>query len=81
MNSTPDMDAGSQLLDSLMKKQGLTNHDLVAASAQNLTHKQVNKARHGRKVTSRMQKKILAAWNTLQEETYILEQLFTYRGR
>ena len=81
MNSIPDMDAGSQPLDSLIKERGLTNHDLVAASAENLTHKQVTKARHGRKVTSRIQKKILVAWNAVQEETYILEQLFTYRGR
>ena len=81
MNSIPDMDAGSQPLDSLMNELGLTNHNLVAASAENLTHKQVSKARQGRKVTSGMQKKVLAAWNAVQEETYILEQLFTYRGR
>lgn len=81
MNSIPDMDAGHQPLDSLMEERGLTNHDLVAASTHNLTHKQVSKARHGRKVTSRIQRKILAAWNAVQEETSTLEQLFTYRGR
>ena len=55
------MDACSQPLDSLMNELGLTNHNLVAASAENLTHKQVSKARQGRKVTSRIQKKVLAA--------------------
>jgi hypothetical protein len=81
MNSIPDMDAGIQPLDALMNEQGLKNHDLVEASPENLTHKQVNKARHGRKVTFRLQKRILSVWNSLQEEVFVLEQLFTYRGR
>ena len=81
MNSIPDMDAGTQPLDVLMNEQGRKNHDLVEASSETLTHKQVNKARHGRKVTLRLQKRILSAWNSLQEEAFVLEQLFTYRGR
>jgi len=81
MNSIPDMDAGIQPLDALMNGQQLKNHDLVEASSGNLTHKQVQKARHGRKITGRLQKKILSAWNSLQEENFVLEQLFTYRGR
>ena len=81
MNSIPDMDAGTQPLDVLMNKQRRKNHDLVEASSEILTHKQVNKARHGRKVTLRLQKRILSAWNSLQEEAFVLEQLFTYRGR
>jgi hypothetical protein len=81
MKSIPDMDAGIQPLDLLMQAQSLRNHDLVEASTENLTHKQVQKARQGRKITFRMQKKILLAWNSLQEETFVLEQLFNYRGR
>ncbi|MCH2060883.1 MAG: hypothetical protein MK183_09675 [Verrucomicrobiales bacterium] len=81
MKSIPDMDAGIQPLDLLMQAQSLRNHDLVEASTENLTHKQVQKARQGRKITFRMQKKILLAWNSLQEEAFVLEQLFNYRGR
>ena len=81
MTSLSDMDAGIQPLDSLMEGQSLRNHDLVEASTQNLTHKQVQKARHGRKITFKMQKKILLAWNSLQGEVFDLEQLFNYRGR
>ncbi len=81
MKSIPDMDAGIQPLDLLMQAQSLRNHDLVEASTENLTHKQVQKARQGRKITFRMQKKILLAWNSLQGEAFVLEQLFNYRGR
>ena len=81
MKSIPDMDAGIQPLNLLMQAQSLRNHDLVEASTENLTHKQVQKARHGRKMTLRLQKKILSAWNSLQGEAFALEQLFTYRGR
>ena len=81
MKSIPDMDAGIRPLDLLMQAQSLRNHDLVEASTENLTHKQVQKARQGRKITFRMQKKILLAWNSLQEEAFVLEQLFNYRGR
>ena len=81
MKSIPDMDAGIQPLNLLMQAQSLRNHDLVEASTENLTHKQVQKARQGRKITFRMQKKILLAWNSLQEEAFVLEQLFNYRGR
>ena len=41
MKSIPDMDAGIQPLDLLMQAQSLRNHDLVEASTENLTHKQV----------------------------------------
>ena len=81
MTFLSDMDAGIQPLDALMDGQSLRNHDLVEASIQNLTHKQVQKARQGRKITLRLQKKILQAWNSLQQEAFVLEQLFNYRGR
>lgn len=39
---------GEQPLEELMKRWNLTNHDLVAISTEQLTHKQVQKARQGR---------------------------------
>lgn len=38
---------GEQPLDELMKRWHLTNHDLVEISPEQLTHKQVQKARAG----------------------------------
>ncbi len=75
------MEAGVQPLDCLMAEAGMRNHDLVAASADGLTHKQVAKARRGRKVTLRMQAKVLAAWNAARGEERELGELFNYRGR
>lgn len=75
------MEAGPQPLDALMAEAGMRNHDLVASSAEGLTHKQVAKARRGRKVTLRLQRKLLAAWNAARGEERQIGELFNYRGR
>ena len=76
------MQAGLQPLDSLMERHGWTNHDLVVRSAEDLTHKVVQKGRKGRRLTRRAQQKILLAVNRAAEGTeYKLEELFNYRGR
>ena len=54
-------DLGVQPLDALMAKHGLTNHALVAASTEQLSHKVVQKAREGRRLTSKAKTKILNA--------------------
>ena len=59
------MEAGVQPLDQLIVDAGLRNNDLVKISDNGLTHKQVSKARRGRKITRRMQLKVLSAWNRL----------------
>ena len=64
-------------LDSLMTRLGLTNADLVKASAEQLTFKMVQKARKGRPLTLNVQKKILAALRTLRpEDNLTLKDLF-----
>ncbi|MES2709055.1 MAG: hypothetical protein V4726_20835 [Verrucomicrobiota bacterium] len=61
---TESMQMGVQPLDALLDADGLDNHALVAAAAGNgLTHKVVQKARKGRQLTARAQKKVLAALN------------------
>ncbi len=75
------MEAGTQPLDALMLDAGLCNHDLVAASPSGLTHKQVAKARRGRKLTRRLQDKVVAAWNSARGEERQSAELFNYRGR
>jgi len=72
---------GLQPLDAVMNETGLTNHAIVAASGEFLTHKEVQKARKGRKLTRRTQNKILRALNKVSEgQSYQREQIFNYQG-
>lgn len=75
------MAMGQQPLDALLQQLQLSNHDLVKASPDQLTHKMVQKGRRGRQLTRHTQNKILAALNSAAGSAYRLEQLFTYRGR
>lgn len=86
MEATPERDFGPQPLDSLLTGLGVDNHALVAASTEQLTHKQVQKARKGRYITINIQRKILKALNSAappgedgEKTVYELGQLFNYR--
>jgi DNA-binding Xre family transcriptional regulator len=79
-----EMDVGVQPLDALMIRLGLTNRDLVArAAGTGLTHKQVAKARRGRRITLNIQDKILRALNSMPGDRapFRREECFTYKGR
>ena len=58
-----ERDHGPQPLDALMEKWGLSNHELVETSTEQLTHKQVQKARKGRQMTLKMMIKVNRAFN------------------
>lgn len=73
-------DLGAQPLDALMQARGLDNHALVAASPAQLTHKQVQRARKGRRLTRNMQAKILDAWQRASGGVATVPDLFNYRG-
>ena len=75
------MEAGIQPLDRLMVDAELRNNDLVCISQEGLTHKQVSKGRKGRRITKKLQLKILSAWNQLMSTDLVLDDLFNYRGR
>jgi len=67
-----ERDFGPQPLDALMEKWNLGNHDLVTASPEQLNHKQVQKARKGRKLTLHMMQKVtralnIAVWQRLKQ--------------
>jgi len=65
-----------------MAAEDMCNHDVVAASTQGfLTHKQVAKARRGRRLSWKVQKWVLAAWNAARGEQRELTELFSYRGK
>ena len=89
MNEENERNHGTQRIDALMLAWGLDNHDLVTVSLEQLTHKQVQKARAGRQLTLKMMQKVaralnVAIWNRLDDEQresyyeYIHRDLFSY---
>ncbi len=73
MNDRPER----QPLDDLMERRSLTNDDLVRCSGEQLTHKQLQKARKGKRLTPNIQGKIVRALNAaLGEEAYTRKELF-----
>ena len=68
-----------------MVEHSLGNHEIVAACDEPLTHKAVQRARKGRRLTKHMQRRIAAALNkavALQGKTmereWQVSDLFTY---
>jgi hypothetical protein len=77
--SDKELELGVQPLDKIMEERGLKNHDLVAASKDGLTHKQVQKGRRGRRLTRNIQDKVATALSAVTKEMYKVDQLFNYR--
>jgi hypothetical protein len=84
-----NMELGPQPLDSLIDAWGLGNHDLVEASTEQLTHKQTQRARKGRRLSLKMMQKLaralnVAIWQRLSDEEratyfeYFHKHLFNY---
>lgn len=74
-----EMELGIQPLEKIMTDLKLSNHDLVAASTEQLSHKVVQKGRKGRRLTLNAQHKILNALNKLKPEAKLtLQKLFNY---
>jgi hypothetical protein len=76
---------GVQPLEGILTELALGNHDLVSASTEPITHKAVQRARKGRRLTPHMQRRIAQALNhalRLQgrtvEREWGVSDLFTY---
>jgi hypothetical protein len=70
---------GIQPLDEILNKCSLKNEDLVRASNEQLTHKQVQKGRQGKAVTINIKRKIMRALNRIDEKNkYTQKELFNY---
>lgn len=69
---------GPQPIAELLEKHNLKAHDLVAASTEQITHKMVSRACKGRKLSRRVQFKLVNALNTAAEQNYTLKDCFTY---
>ena len=89
MSDTEERDLGTQPLDASLNGWQLDNHDVVEASPQQLTHKQIVRARNGRKLTLKMMMKVsrtvnFAIWGRLTDEEretfteYFPKHLFSY---
>ena len=69
---------GEQPLARVMVEHGLKAHDLVAASAEQITHKMVARACKGRRLTPHVQAKIVRALNLASGGRYSGGELFDY---
>jgi len=84
-----ERDFGPQPLATLLEGWGLSNHNLVEASPEQLTHKQVQRACQGRKLTLKMKQKLartlnFGVWGRLTDKEregfteYFPKHLFNY---
>ncbi len=78
MKSEIERNMGIQPLQLIMDEKGLTPHDLVAASPKQITHKMVTRGRKGRRLTRKVQFKVLNALNAATEQEYSLKEVFNY---
>ncbi len=89
MSNTEERDLGTQPLDAILTGWQLDNHDVVEASPEQLTHKQLVRARNGRRLTLKMMTKVsrtvnFSVWGRLTDEEreqfseYSPKQLFSY---
>ncbi len=89
MNESTELNHGTQRIDSIINAWELDNHQLVSVSTEQLTHKQVQKARQGRQLTLKMMQKVaralnVAIWMQLPKHLkdsyyeYIHRDLFSY---
>jgi hypothetical protein len=87
--SDTSRDHGIQPIDSLMSRWRIDNHQLVEASVEQLSHKQVQRARKGRQLTLHLMQKITRTLNDalvagLDKESrasfapYLHKHLFNY---
>ncbi len=84
-----ERDFGPQPLATLLERWGLSHHDMVEVSPEQLTYKQVQRAAMGRKLTLKMKQKLartlnFAIWGRFTNEEreeyveYFPKHLFNY---
>ena len=69
---------GLQPIATILSERHITNHQVVEASTEQLTHKMMAKACRGRYLSSKVRQKILRAVNKVTGEQFKLSDLFTY---
>ena len=73
-------DMGVQPLDQVLTDLGISNPEVVTASTEQLTHKQVQKGRKGRRISENIQNKICRALNgaVSGDKQFKVGDLFNY---
>ena len=82
-DDAPSMTMGVQPIDAVMTEHGLKNHDVMQMNRGGLTHKQVNKARKGRRLTPKIKVRVTEALNAALkqrgvEKQFVPKELFNY---
>ncbi len=78
MTDQVKLDLGRQPLAGIMLELGLKPNDLVSNSTEQITHKMVARAAKGRRLTPKIQQKILNALNKASGKEYGLKDIFNY---
>jgi len=78
MDKVIERDFGVQPIAEIMEVEELTAKDLVKASKVLITHKMVNRACKGRRLSSNVRMKILHALEAASGKEYKLGELFNY---
>ena len=78
METDTERNFGEQPIARIMAEYELKASDIVSASAEQITHKIISKACKGRKLTPRVQRKVLKALNKATGKSYSLKDIFTY---
>ena len=78
MSNKNERHFGEQPLAKLLARLKLKTHDLVASSAEQLTHKMAARAMKGRRLTPNVKMKILSALNKRTDGKYVMADLFNY---
>lgn len=74
----PERNLGRQPIADVMEQLQLKPHDLVEASTDQLTHKMVQRAIKGRRLTPNTQNKVLAALEAASGQKFPPSRLFNY---
>lgn len=73
-----DRNLGPQPISGVMDEHNLKPHDLVVASTDQLTHKMVQRAIKGRRLTSNTRGKVIAALQQAVGREFAVDELFNY---
>jgi hypothetical protein len=78
MQNPIERNMGMQPLAKVMDELSLKPRDLTSASTEQITHKMVNRAMKGRRLTPHVQQKIVNALNNATHKHFAVNDLFNY---
>ena len=78
MNDDIKRDLSEQPIVKIISEKNLKPHDIVNASTEQVTYKMISRAVKGRRLSPKVQNKILRAINILTGNRYSLKDIFNY---